>query len=229
MGASVALIMYMADGVRGLPVGLSPDPDATQRLLAPLFPGRRLGPAGELSLGDASLLPPDGRVYAGSFPGAEIVCAGALADFDRAAEIPPRFLTAGRGRRTHLLRMLSSVDFASFAVWADGLPVRALSLDPDNGVLEDVGPRLPFEEPFWAGQHPVDDDPEDLDADLEPDDDLELDDGMGADPEGYPFPFHPLELGEEALRALFGFVLEGAPGDDDFDPFELPLLAYQAV
>jgi hypothetical protein len=52
---------------------------------------------------------------------------------------------------------------------------------------------------------------------------------MGADPEGYPFPFHPLELGEEALRALFGFVLEGAPGDDDFDPFELPLLAYQAV
>jgi len=30
-------------------------------------------------------------------------------------------------------------------------------------------------------------------------------------------PFHPLELGEEALRALFGFVLEGYPLPDDIN------------
>ncbi|MGA4541716.1 DUF6928 family protein [Uniformispora flossi] len=34
-----------------------------------------------------------------------------------------------------------------------------------------------------------------------------------------PLPFHPLDLGEEALRALFGFVVEGRrmPGDIDAD------------
>jgi hypothetical protein len=35
--------------------------------------------------------------------------------------------------------------------------------------------------------------------------------------EPYPLPFHPLELGEEALRALFGFVIEGYPQPDDID------------
>ncbi|MEH0844720.1 hypothetical protein V6U81_20250 [Micromonospora sp. CPCC 205711] len=30
-------------------------------------------------------------------------------------------------------------------------------------------------------------------------------------------PFHPLGLGEEALRALFGFVIEGHPDPDDID------------
>jgi hypothetical protein len=222
VGASTAVIMYCVDGTRRVPVGSSPDRDATERLLVSLFPGRRLVPAGEVSLGDASVQPSDGLVCAGSFPGAEIVCAGALADFERTAEIPRRFLTPGAGRRTHLLRMLSSVDFLSFAVWVDGLPVRALSLDPDNGLLENLGSPLPFEEPFWAGEHPVEDDLEEFDVDLEPVG------RMAVDPEAYPFPFDPLELGEEALRALFGFVLEGVPRDDDIDPFEVPLLAFHA-
>ncbi|MFD7906922.1 DUF6928 family protein, partial [Kitasatospora sp. NPDC059747] len=33
----------------------------------------------------------------------------------------------------------------------------------------------------------------------------------------YPLPFHPLEMGEDALRALCGFVLEGLPAPDDVD------------
>ncbi|MFI5490675.1 DUF6928 family protein [Micromonospora echinaurantiaca] len=33
----------------------------------------------------------------------------------------------------------------------------------------------------------------------------------------YPLPFHPLELGEEALHSLFGFIVEGRPKPDDID------------
>jgi hypothetical protein len=51
----------------------------------------------------------------------------------------------------------------------------------------------------WAGEHPV-----------EPMSGL-------PDTGPYPLPFHPLELGEDALQALFGFVIEGMPGPDDID------------
>ncbi|WP_435819766.1 DUF6928 family protein [Micromonospora taraxaci] len=30
----------------------------------------------------------------------------------------------------------------------------------------------------------------------------------------YPLPFHPLGLGEQALRALFGFIIEGRQDQD---------------
>ncbi|GAA2558618.1 hypothetical protein GCM10010435_32100 [Winogradskya consettensis] len=43
----------------------------------------------------------------------------------------------------------------------------------------------------------------------------------------YPLPFHPLELGEDALRALFGFILEGHPEPDDVDPFDVPVHGFR--
>ena len=65
----------------------------------------------------------------------------------------------------------------------------------------------PFEEPFWAGDRPA--------VDQEDDDD--------EDP--YPFAFHPLELGEEALGTLFGFVYEGLASVDTIDPEDITLAA----
>ncbi len=226
LGASTAVIMYCAAGAGEVPTRVSPEAKATARLLASLFPSGRLEPAGQLSLGDASLSLSDTVAYGGCFPGVDIVCAGALADFDRTAEIPRRFLAPGDGRRTQLLRMLSSVDYLSFGVWSDGRPVRALTLDPDNGIVENLGTPLPCEAPFWAGERPVDDDPDEFDGDSE-DGDSEGDDSEGDSTEGYPFPFHPLELGEVVLRALFGFVLEGMPHDDDIDPYEVPLVGFR--
>jgi hypothetical protein len=53
---------------------------------------------------------------------------------------------------------------------------------------------------------------------------LDIDPEDGEEP--YPLPFHPLQLGEDALRGLFGFVLEGEPAADDVDIRAVRLLGY---
>ena len=42
----------------------------------------------------------------------------------------------------------------------------------------------------------------------------------------YPFPFHPLELGEVVLAELFGYQLEGVMGESMLMPEKIPLLRY---
>jgi hypothetical protein len=104
--------------------------------------------------------------------------------------------------------MHSVVDWFAFAVWQDGHLKRSLSLSPDSGILEDIGPKLSFELPYWSGQHPAID-PDDQDEDEPP----------------YPFPFHPLELGEAALLEFFGYQLEGSPSA--IDPESFPLASFK--
>jgi hypothetical protein len=58
---------------------------------------------------------------------------------------------------------------------------------------------------------------------------VEIDPDWGEDQEPYPLPFHPLELGEEALRALLGFVLEGLPTSEDVDAFEIPMHGFRLL
>lgn len=100
--------------------------------------------------------------------------------------------------------MHSVVDWFAFARWSQGRLVRALSLSPDSGVLEDIGPRLEFEQPYWSGDRPA----------VDP----------GEDPDDYPLAFHPLELGEDALLAMFGYQWEGPIVERTFDPASVPLL-----
>jgi hypothetical protein len=87
-------------------------------------------------------------------------------------------------------------DWFGFAIWEDGALLRSLSLAPGEGIVENIGPALPFEVPFWAGEHPVATTP-----------------GRPA----YPLPFHPLDLGEAALLDLLGFAIEGQVLDSDID------------
>ena len=102
------------------------------------------------------------------------------------SEFPPRYLDAAEGRRVILHAMHSVTDWFAYAIWENGTMVRSLCLSPDNGIAENIGDLLPFEAPFWAGEHPAGD--------------------------RCPLPFHPLELGGgAALRALFGFIIEGRP------------------
>jgi hypothetical protein len=183
------------------------DRAATERLVEELFPGRARTPLDDVTLWSGN--PPDDEVYAAVWPGAAVVCSGELG-LDRPSAVDRRFLEAGAGRTIYLHAMHSVVDWFAFAVWSpDGQLRRALSLSPDSGVIEDVGERLPFEAPFWAGDRPAID-PEDMDEDEEP----------------YPFAFHPLELAEEALGSLFGFVYEGPPELAVVDPDDITLAVY---
>ena len=43
----------------------------------------------------------------------------------------------------------------------------------------------------------------------------------------YPFPFHPLDLGEAALAALFGYHLEGAIDPTLLEPETIALAQYK--
>ena len=110
------------------------------------------------------------------------------------------------------MRWSTQAKARSLAVWEHGSIVRSLSVSPDGGIGENIGQPLPFEEPYWAGEHPVD-----TSSGL----------SMGDDP--YPLPFHPLELGEAALRALFGFVIEGRYEATDVDTEAVVMHGFRAI
>ena len=210
--ASLAAFTHCAAGVKGLHVGArdwmllyadgeirpilqaAPDleRDATHALVTRLYPGHRIYP-----LEDGTLLeqadPPDHHVYAACYPGLAIVCTPDVA-LDRPSQLHRRFLHEAAGRLLYLHAMHSVVSWFAYAFWTrDGMLQRALSVSPASGIIENLGAPRDFEVPFWAGAHPVK--------------------AQGS----YSLPFHPLELGEEALRALFGFNYEGFIRDDDPD------------
>ncbi|MFJ3839818.1 DUF6928 family protein [Streptomyces sp. NPDC090054] len=154
-------------------------------------------------LGDG-IYPP----MAARFPGADVVCDRRLV-IGSPSKLPERLVAAGAGRRMVLHAVHSALGWPAFAVWEDGRLVRSLSLSSDSGVAEDSGEPFPFEAPYWAGDRSVRPYP-----------------GLGGKAP-YPLPFPPLELGEEALRAFFGFILEGRPAPDDIDPDELRLHGFR--
>jgi hypothetical protein len=216
VGAKTGILAYasgsVADALRNRPVGS--DRGQVERFLRSLHPGW-LVDAEEVSpltwnLWEA-VYPPAGVAFAGCLPGVEIVCDRRLM-IDRPSLLPQRLLEAANGRTVVLHAMHSVVDWLAFAVWKDGMLIRSLSLSPDYRIRENLGEPFEFEVPFWAGEHPV-----------------EIDPDWGEDQEPYPLPFHPLELGEEALRALLGFVIEGLPTPEDVDAFEIPMHGFRLL
>jgi hypothetical protein len=195
MGAKTWMLIYAADDVRAV-LKSAPELDrgATRELVTKLHHGRRLKEIADGTLHD-NANPPDGYVYAGCFPGLTVICTGE-AGGDYPSRLDRRFLEVAGNRTVYLHAMHSVVDWFAYGVWTERKLIRALSLSPDSGILENIGDPLPFEQPYWAGEKRVETDP-------------------GETP--YPLPFHPLELGEETLRALFGFNYEGIIRDDDPD------------
>jgi len=202
MGAKTCLVAQaQGDARRILAECPELDETATASFVASLFPGARFGEPQAADLSCTYLS--DKSVVAGCFPGLRIVVTAEVA-IDRPSELPPRFI-AETGT-TVLHAMHSVVDWLAFAVWKDGVLVRSLSLAPDHGVIEDIGERLAFEKPFWDGDHPA----------VDPED----------EPDGYPLPFHPLDLGEEALREFFGFQLEGFVDATLLEPERVRMLCF---
>jgi hypothetical protein len=111
------------------------------------------------------------------------------------------------GQRIYLHAMHSTVDWFAYAVWKDGKLQRSLSLSPDSAVIEDLGTRVPFEEPFWSGEHPA----------VEP----------GAGEPAYPLAFHPLELSEAVLLEFFGYQLEGVADPSYLEPEQVSLMRFK--
>ncbi|MEZ0109707.1 hypothetical protein ABH920_003721 [Catenulispora sp. EB89] len=220
MGAKTGLLAYttggIADALRNRPAEHSQE--AAEAFVRRLNPGWRVSGREDPYANLCEMTyPPDDIAYAASLPGADILCSRTVM-LDRPSELPTRYLEAAEGRTVILHAMHSVVDFLAFAIWKDGVLIRSLSLSPDSGIIEDIGERLPFEGPYWSGEHPVEP------FDFEP-----LPGRPGPDAEPYPLPFHPLELGEQALRALFGFVIEGYPAPDDIDAFEVPMYGFDLI
>ena len=213
MGAKDWMVVYAEGEVRPvLQAGPALDREATLALVQRLHPGQAVTALGDCSLAQGN--PPDGVVHAGCFPGLAVVCTGEVA-LDEPSRLHPRFLAEGHGRTTYLHAMHSVVDWCALAVWApDGVLVRAQSLSPDDGIIENTRAPLPFEEPDWAGERAVDEDEDD-------------DEDEDEDEEPYPLPFHPLELASDALRHFLGFEYEGMQLPDDPDPEQVPLVAYR--
>jgi len=204
MGAKTWMIVYSAADARdALRVRPSLDREATFKLATALFPKEELSPLVDGSL--AFTCPPDNELCIGCFSGVSIVAAKEFG-IEHPSKLPNRFLEAGGSGTVTVHAMHSVVDWFAYAQWVNGKLIRSLSLSPDSGILEDLGQRFAFEEPYWSGQHPAVDD-EDADA--------------------YPFPFHPLELGEAALAALFGYQLEGAIDSPLLEPELIPLARYK--
>jgi hypothetical protein len=207
MGATDWMIFY-AD--RDIPSVLrdrpSLDRGATDALVRALYPNHEVTATADGSLEQANAR--DGQVLAAVWPGVAIVSADELG-IDFPSRLDRRFLEVGRGRTIYLHAMHSVVDWFAYAVWEpSGQLRRALSLSPDHGIMENIGDPLPFESAYWAGQRPaVEDDEEDE----------------------YPFVFHPLDLAEEAMRTLFGFVYEGLPVPGQPDLWDIALAAYSVA
>lgn len=182
------------------------DRAATTALVARLFPSDKLTPIDDGDLSNTN--PPNEEIVAGCLNGLYVVAAKEFG-IDYPSKLDARFLAAAGGKPLYLHAMHSVVDWFAYAIWRDGKLVRSLSVSPDSGVMEDLGEKRPFEEPYWAGKHPA----------VDPEDE---------DPESpYPLKFHPLELGEAALKDLFGYQLEGYVDQCPVQAEEIPLMQFK--
>jgi hypothetical protein len=210
MGAKTALLAFAEGDIRPALLGATgPGRDEAAELVRQVHPGYTVEPAEEGTLSEC-VYPPDGITYAAALAGANVFCDRRLV-FDRPSQLPAHLRKVGAGRRIIMHGMHSGSDWLSFAVWEDGELIRSLSLSPDGGIGENIGEPFGFELPYWAGDRRVEPVP-----------------GWPTH-EPYPLPFHPLELGEDALRALFGFILEGRPDSNDIDKDSVHLHGFRVT
>jgi hypothetical protein len=195
-------ILGLAPGLprTGLAPGAGGNADAARLLLTAMFPGR-IGAA----LPPADLLtashPERGRVYAGVFGSTAVVCGQGLLEL---TDLPAVQSEVGNGRIAVRLQVSSVAESTALEILGpDGATARELMLVAEEEVIVDEGDHLDFERPFWAGER----DP----------------DGLFAVVNGPGMPFDVIDFGQEALRALFGFVVDGDRRPGDLDPRRLML------
>lgn len=204
MGAKTWMLVYakakVSEVLKGTP---ELDREATAQFAKKLFPKEKIELKGDGCL--SYTCPPDDELHIGCFRSVSIVAAKEFR-IDCPSKLPAPFISAGGSGIVYLHAMHSVCDWLAYAQWASGKLVRSLSLSPDSGIIEDIGPRLRFEMPFWQGCRPVTD---------------------GEGESAYPLPFHPLDLGEAALKEFFGYQLEGYIDSSMLEPESIPLLKFK--
>lgn len=213
MGAKTALLAF-ADGdlrpvLRAAATSAAAESDRAEELVRAAHPGYAVRPVGGSTLLDGAY-PDDDVTYATVLAGATILC-------DRRfmlrcpSQLPEHLIRAAAGRRIILHSMHSVSDWFGFAVWEGGALIRALSVSTNDGIAENIGVPFNFERPFWAGQRPI----EPIQG--------------PPDPTSHAVPFHPVELGEAVLRAVFGFVAEGRREPDDVNADQVLLQGFRVT
>lgn len=181
---------------------LGPSGEA-KAVLQALFTGRIGAPLPKANLLAASY-PEYGRIYAGIFGPAVIVCGQDLLEL---TDLGAAVAKIAHGRNTFRLQMNSEIDSVAMEIIGpEGDSVREVMLVAAEGVIFDSGPRLDFEQPYWSGAK----DPDRAFAALN----------------GREMPFDIVDFGEEALRTLFGFVIDAEPRPDDIHAAGIELFGF---
>jgi len=183
------------------------DRELSIELANTLFPLKRFTPTedGNLLLTKAQ----KNTLYIGSYPGLTIVSTPAIA-IDYPSRLPGSFLDPELGNTIHLFAMHNAVEWFAYAIWKNGTLVRSLSVSGNDGqILEDIGPRQPFEELHWSEGHPLFENPEEENCS--------------------PFNFNPLDLGDAALNEYLSYRIEGYSDTSHIDPSQMPLVGLQKL
>lgn len=138
IGARTGVLMYGDGDIAELLRGATPPVAAEAVALHErLNPGWTIEEAEGSSLDDG-IYPPFGTTYAASFPGVDITCDQRVM-IDSPSQLSAHLVDASVSRRLVLHAMHTVSDWLAFAVWDNGELIRALSLSPDSGILENIG------------------------------------------------------------------------------------------
>ena len=202
MGWSVALACSTAGGAaEAFRPGLTQDPGAAAALARRLYPDYTVVETGDTVL-DFALWPYEDELFVGAYGEALVVCDRRLFRVDdQARGLADEIARAVPGGSCGVLVLHSVVSGCWFRWYEDNRPQRDVFVTADDGVVVDLGDRLPAERPFWAG--------------------------IDAGAPDVPLPFDYEEYGLALAREyLFGQGI-AERGPDGFLALELPLRRFK--
>jgi hypothetical protein len=202
MGWSVALACSsVEDPGRAFGPGLAQDLDATAALARRLYPRSAVAETGDTVL-DFALWPYEDELFVGAYGPALVVCDRRLFGVDdQARTLADEIAGALPGGSCGVLVLHNVMSGCWFRRYEDNRLRRDVFMTADDGVVVDLGDRLPAEAPFWKA----------------------IDDGTS----DVPLPFDYEEYGLALAREyLFGRGI-AERGPDGFLPLELPLRRFK--
>lgn len=202
MGWSVALACSTAGtAAEAFRPGLTQDPGAAAALARRLYPEYTVVETGDTVL-DFALWPYEDELFVGAYGEALVVCDRRLFRVDEQARgLADEIARALPGGSCGVLVLHSVVSGCWFRWYEDNRPRRDVFVTADDGVVVDLGDRLPAEQPFWTG--------------------------IDAGAPDVPLPFDYEEYGLALAREhLFGQGI-AERGPDGFLALELPLRRFK--